>query len=61
MLLTSWASRRASDHALDYVMYVPATADEIEAIFAKGLAAEPLTEEEVLKYKTAFMQFVAGE
>ena len=52
---------RASDHALDYVMYVPATADEIEAIFAKGLAAEPLTEEEVLKYKTAFMQFVAGE
>ncbi len=52
---------RASDHALDYVMYVPATADEIEAIFAKGLAAEPLTEDEVLKYKTAFMQFVAGE
>ena len=52
---------RASDHALDYVMYVPATAEEIEAIFAKGLAAEPLTEEEVLKYKTAFMQFVAGE
>ena len=52
---------RASDHALDYVMYVPATADEIEAIFAKGLAAEPLTEEEILKYKTAFMQFVAGE
>ena len=52
---------RASDHALDYVMYAPATADEIEAIFAKGLAAEPLTEDEVLKYKTAFMQFVAGE
>ncbi|HAX63943.1 MAG TPA: glucuronate isomerase, partial [Collinsella aerofaciens] len=52
---------RASDHALDYVMYVPATADEIEAIFAKGLAAEPLTEDEILKYKTAFMQFVAGE
>ena len=43
---------RASDHALDYVMYVPATADEIETIFAKGLAAEPLTEDEVLKYKT---------
>ena len=51
----------ASDHALDYVMYVPATEEEVEAIFAKGLAAEPLTEHEVLQYKTAFMQFVAGE
>lgn len=51
----------ASDHALDYVMYVPADDDEIEAIFQKGLAAEPLTEEEVLKYKTAFMQFAASE
>ncbi len=51
----------ASDHALDYVMYAPATEAEIEAIFAKGLAAEPLTEHEVLQYKTAFMQFVASE
>ena len=51
----------ASDHALDYVMYVPATEEEVEAIFQKGLAAEPLTEHEVLQYKTAFMQFVAGE
>lgn len=52
---------RASDHALDYVMYVPATNAEIEEIFAKGAAAEPLTEHEVLAYKTAFMQFAAGE
>ena len=52
---------RASDHALDYVMYAPATPAEVEAIFAKGLLAEPLTEREVLQYKTAFMQFVAGE
>ena len=51
----------ASDHALDYVMYEPATEEEVEAIFQKGLAAEPLTEHEVLQYKTAFMQFVAGE
>ena len=52
---------RASDHALDYVMYAPATPEEVEAIFQKGLAAEPLTEHEILQYKTAFMQFVAGE
>ena len=51
----------ASDHALDYVMYVPATPDEVRAIFVKGLAAETLSEREVLAYKTAFMQFVAGE
>ena len=26
-----------SDHALEYVMYVPATEDEVNAIIAKGL------------------------
>ncbi len=52
---------RASDHALDYVMYEPATADQIEDIFRRGRAGESLTEREVMQYKTAFMQFVAGE
>lgn len=51
----------ASDHALDYVMYVPATAEEIDAIFSKAMAGEALSEHEVLAYKTAFMQFVASE
>lgn len=51
----------ASDHALDYVMYEPATEAEIEAIFQKGLAGTVPTEHEVLQYKTAFMQFVAAE
>ena len=51
----------ASDHALDYVMYAPASEAKVEAIFQKGLAAEHLSEQEVLQYKTAFMQFVAGE
>lgn len=51
----------ASDHALDYVMYVPATAEEIDAIFAKAMAGEAVSEHEVLAYKTAFMQFVASE
>lgn len=52
---------RASDHALDYVMYAPASEEEIEAIFAKKAAGEALTQEEVDKYKTAFMQFVGRE
>ena len=51
----------ASDHALDYVMYAPASEAKVEAIFQKGLAAEHLSEQEILQYKTAFMQFVAGE
>ncbi len=52
---------RASDHALEYVMYVPAAEDEIEAIFARRLAGEPITREEELKFKTAYMIFVGGE
>ena len=50
-----------SDHALEYVMYVPATDTEVDAIVAKGLAGEAITKEEELKYKTAFMLFVAKE
>lgn len=50
-----------SDHALEYVMYVPATDTEVDAIVAKGLAGEAVTKEEELKYKTAFMLFVAKE
>lgn len=52
---------RVSDHALEYVMYAPASAEEIEAIFAKRLGGEAVTREEELKFKTAFMTFVAGE
>ena len=50
-----------SDHGLDYAMYVPASAEEIEAIFAKGLAGESVSKEEELKFKTAFMVFIAKE
>ena len=52
---------RASDHALEYVMYVPETEENLEKIFAKRRQGECLTREEELKFKTAFMQFVAGE
>ena len=50
-----------SDHALEYVMYAPASDDEIEAIFAKRLSGEGVTRAEELKFKTAFMLFVGTE
>ena len=50
-----------SDHALEYVMYAPASDDEIEAIFAKRLSGESVTRAEELKFKTAFMLFVGTE
>lgn len=52
---------RASDHALEYVMYVPASDEELEAIFAKRVNGEAITREEELKFKTAFMLFVGRE
>lgn len=50
-----------SDHALEYVMYAPASDEEIEAIFAKRLAGNDVTREEELKFKTAFMIFVGNQ
>ncbi|MDD3252599.1 MAG: glucuronate isomerase [Lachnospiraceae bacterium] len=50
-----------SDHALEYVMYAPASDAEVDAIMAKGLSGQAVTKEEELKYKTAFMLFVAKE
>lgn len=52
---------RVSDHALEYVMYSPATDEEIEAILKKAFNGESLTNEEVLKYKTTFMLFVSTQ
>lgn len=52
---------RASDHALEYVMYKPATDDEIEAIFAKRLKGGEISSIEELQFKTAFMIFVGKE
>ncbi len=50
-----------SDHALEYVMYVPASDAEVDAILQKGLRGEAISKEEELKYKTAYMLFVARE
>ncbi|MBQ0001792.1 MAG: glucuronate isomerase [Clostridiales bacterium] len=44
-----------SDHSLDYVMYQPASAEEVEAIFAKRLGGEMLDPVEKKKFETAFM------
>ncbi len=44
-----------SDHGLEYMMYQPADAQTVEAIFAKRMAGETVTYQESLQYKTAFM------
>lgn len=50
---------RASDHGVDYIMYHPASDEEVNAVLAKGLAGEALTFEEIECYKYAIMVFVA--
>jgi glucuronate isomerase len=52
---------KATDHALEYVMYQPATEAEIEAIFAKRASGTAVTREEELQFKTAFMIFMGQE
>lgn len=49
---------RLSDHGLEYVMYVPADEAQVEAIFAKRMAGSPITREEELMFKTAFLVFM---
>ena len=50
-----------SDHALEFVMYYPASEDEIEEIFLKRKNKMVLTKEEEYKFKTAFMLFMAKQ
>ena len=50
-----------SDHSLDYVMYVPASAEEVEVIFAKRLSGEMLSIPEKRKFETAFMVALGKE
>lgn len=52
---------RTSDHGLDYIMYAPASEETIEAIFQKRLQNQPLSQLEILQFKTAFMVFVGKE
>lgn len=44
-----------SDHGMAYVMCAPASAETVEAIFAKRLAGELVSAEEERQFKTAFL------
>ncbi len=50
-----------SDHGLEYVMYQPASENEIESIFSARMAGKMPSREEEIKFKTAFMLFVGRE
>ncbi len=50
-----------SDHSLDYVMYAPASTEEVEAVFAKRLSGEMLTTAERRVFETAFMLALGEE
>ncbi len=50
-----------SDHALEYVMFKPATPEEIERIFKARLNGTVPSYEDELKFKTAFMTAVGKE
>ncbi len=50
-----------SDHALEFIMYRPASDEEIETIFTNRLNGQLPTKEEELKFKTAFMVHVGKE
>ena len=52
---------RASDHAFTYVPYKRADGNELNEIFAKRLSGENLSTEEIDKYKTELMLFLANE
>ncbi len=52
---------RASDHAFTYVPYNRAGEEELNAIFARQLNGEALSKDEIDKYKTELMLFLAGE
>ncbi len=52
---------RVSDHGLDYVMYVPASQEEMERIFAARLAGKSLSAQDIAKFKTACMLYAASQ
>lgn len=50
-----------SDHGLEYVMYKPASEEEIEEIYAKRISGKVISYEEELKFKTAYMVALGRE
>ncbi len=49
------AGCRVADHAVEYVMYAPASDDVQEEIFERRLAGEAVSREDQLLFKTAFL------
>lgn len=55
------AGCRATDHALSYVPYEPATEDELDIIFKKGKNGERLSKKELDQYRTELLHSLAKE
>ncbi|MBD8068710.1 glucuronate isomerase [Bacillus sp. PS06] len=49
---------KVSDHAIDVMMFAPATQEEVDDIFKKALSGEKVTEEEEKKYKSSTLIFL---
>ena len=52
---------KLSDHALDYVMYAPASDEELERIFSARLAGTIPSAQEEAAFKCAYIAFMAKE
>lgn len=52
---------RATDHGLDYVVYSPASDEDVEKIFASALKGEMISQEDADKYKTAILLHLGRE
>ena len=52
---------KTSDHGLDFVMYYPASPEEIEEIIDRRLKGALLSKEDILKFKTALLLFLGKE
>ena len=50
-----------SDHALDVVMYAPASPADVEAVFQKALTGKKLTQLEIEQYKGAILVFLGKQ
>lgn len=51
----------ATDHGLDFMVFSPASNDEVERVFAKAMAGETLTRQEASEYKTAVLLHLGAE
>ena len=52
---------KVSDHALDVVLFADASEAELDAILARRLAGETLSEHEVAQFKTAVLVWLGAE